>query len=141
MHNLNMRWIFALIFMFIIPALATSDFEIEKRRLERRYQDFYQRIQEKQRKTVIRQDWVKAHKKRREQFTKKYDAKRRSFVKRGRERKRDRGEAQYEALLEKREAVHHKVRLEYIKQRERLRKIKEGSAMIPPDQDVGLEEI
>lgn len=143
MHNLDMKWVLALSFTFVIQAFAGSDFDIEKRRLERRYEAFYQRIQEKQRKSFFRQDLVKVHKKRREKRTRDYNMLRRRFVQKRKKggRKRDGLEAKYQASLERKATARNKVRLKYIKQKKRLEKVRESSMMIPPAQDVGLEEI
>ena len=141
MHNLGMKGILILGLIFTTTALAKSDFDIEKKRLQRRYEDFYKRIQEEKRRDFMRKDLAQAHKKRRQQRAKAYDNERRKFVQKKKRRKQVWDEAKYEALIKKKAAARNQIRQEYIKQKKRLEKIRENSMKIPPEQDVGLEEI
>ena len=134
-----MRQAFVLILMgFLGFSLARGDFSIEKDRLQRRYEDFYLRIQEKKKKDIMRQNQAKAHKKRRQERAKDYDSTRRNFV-RKKPKSREGQKFKYEKLAKKRIQQYHQLRLEYIRQRDRLEKVREESMRIPPEKDVGLE--
>ncbi len=121
-------------------ALAQSDFESEKNRSERRYQDFYQRFQEKKRKTFARQHLAKDHKKVRQNQKKKNDKLRRQFIKIGRKKKNQSTALPelYQAMQDKRDKDRRQVRKKYIQQKRRLQKIREKSLTIPSDQEFGL---
>lgn len=143
MHNLRMGWILALFFLWTIwmPQAFSGNFGVEKDRLQRRYEDFYQRIQEKQRNDVMRQDLMGVHKKRRNEWVRAYDEKRRNFVRKGRKQEGEMGEAGYKEILKRRAMARDKLRLEYVERRKRLRKVREDSMKVPLEQEVGLEDI
>ena len=117
-----------------------SDFLLEKERLQERYEDFYQRIQEKKRKDLIRQGMAEAHKKRVQQRKEKYNASRLKFVRKPKlEKQKER--LAHEKWLKGLEKKHKDFRAKYIQDREALRKIKQKSMMIPLSQEVGLEGV
>lgn len=119
---------------------AKGDFLMERDRLQKRYESFYQRVQEKKRKDLIRQGMAEAHKQDRQKREKTRDALRRSFVRRIPEAK-ERERLLHEEQLKELSHHHENLRLKYIKERKELKKIKKESMMIPPAQDVGLEDV
>lgn len=118
---------------------ARDDFSMVKERLQRRYEDFYLRIQEKKRNNLMRQSQAKSHKKRRQARARSYDNKRRQFVrKKIKDQKQQR--LRYEKQLQKKVQARHRLRLKYIQQRELLKKIKERDWKISLEKETGLEE-
>ena len=116
----------------------------EKKRIEQRYESFYQHQKEKKQDLRRRRAGIEALKKKRRQERESYEKARKQFIKDKKSNKssslREKLEAKYQARLKRKKKKYNKNRQEYVNQQKALENLKSKARRVSLEAQLGLEK-
>lgn len=137
-QNKAMRTIFMLALMSFFCAVGQAqlrgsteqEFQIKKEFLEKRYQNFFVREIEADRRERLRQEAASQQKAARKVIQEAYEKSRREYVANRKAEPEISNEQHLKEIAEQKKA-HEKTRLEYIRRRDNLKRIESSTGVIP----------